>query len=259
MRVYEFGDRAKPVLMLLPGTCCNWKGNFGHVLDGLQKHFYTVCVAYDGFDETEDTEFDSMLSETARIEQYIQERFGGRICAVYGCSLGGSLVGLLAARRKIHMEYGIVGSSDFDQSGRLSARIKTKLLVSLLYPLIHTGRFKYRFLQKRMQKRMKETGEYGKAFMSMVGLGVRDMSHITKKSIENQFYSDLITPLPEHIDVPGTEIHILYALKMGEQYRKRYETHFAHPIIHEQNLRHEELLAVYPQKWIKLIEEICGV
>ena len=42
------------------------------------------------------------------------------------------------------------------------------------------------------------------------------------RSCKNQFYYDLITPLPDKLDVPGTQIHIFYALKMGEKYRERY-------------------------------------
>ena len=41
--------------------------------------------------------------------------------------------------------------------------------------------------------------------------------------------------------LPGTEIHIFYARKMGEKYRARYLRHFAHPILHEQDMQHEEL------------------
>lgn len=40
---------------------------------------------------------------------------------------------------------------------------------------------------------------------------------------------------------PSTEIHIFYARKMGEKYRERYLRHFAHPILHEQDMQHEEL------------------
>ena len=71
-----------------------------------------------------------------------------------------------------------------------------------------------------------------------------------------QFYSDLVTPLPDKINVPGTEIHIFYALKMGEKYRERYERHFANPAIHEQDLQHEELLACYPECWVQLVKDI---
>lgn len=41
--------------------------------------------------------------------------------------------------------------------------------------------------------------------------------------------------------LPGTKIHIFYALKMGKKYCERYLRHFAHPILHEQDMQHEEL------------------
>lgn len=100
MRVYGFGDPAAPALLLLPGTCCHWKSNFSHVIPLLEQNFHVLCVSYDGFDETEKTEFPTMLEETEKIETYIQAHCGGRICGAYGCSLGGSFVGLLAARQK---------------------------------------------------------------------------------------------------------------------------------------------------------------
>ena len=206
-----------------------------------------------GFDETERTEFPTMTDETEKIENYIQKNCGGRIHAAYGCSLGGSFVGLLAARKRIHMDYGILGSSDLDQASKFAAKLQTDLLLPMIYPLIRNGQFKSRFLQKQMEKRTAQMGGYVKAFMEMFG-GARP--YVTKQSCKNQFYSDLITPLPDKIDVPGTEIHIFYALKMGEKYRARYEQHFAHPVIHEQDLQHEELLACYPEQWAALIKSI---
>ncbi len=32
MKSYEFGDKNKPVILLLPGTCCHWKANIGEVV-----------------------------------------------------------------------------------------------------------------------------------------------------------------------------------------------------------------------------------
>ena len=32
MKVYSFGAENAPVILLLPGTCCHWKGNFGRVI-----------------------------------------------------------------------------------------------------------------------------------------------------------------------------------------------------------------------------------
>lgn len=241
--------------MLLPGTCCHWEGNFGKVIPLLSDTFHVLCVSYDGFDETERTEFPTMTEETEKIEAYITEHCGGHIRAAYGCSLGGSFVGLLAARRKVRMDYGILGSSDLDQASSFAARLQTDLFLPLIYPVIRDGKFKSRFLQKRLKKREAEMGDYVTAFMNMLG-GARP--YVTIKSCKNQFYSDLVTPLPDKIGVTGTEIHIFYALKMGEKYRARYERHFAHPVIHEQDLRHEELLACYPEEWAALIKSIVG-
>ena len=109
MKVYEFGEQGKPVLMLLPGTGCYWRSNFGKVIEPLAETFRVACVSYDGFDETEQTQFPTMIEETAKIEEYIKKHYDGKICAAYGCSLGGSFVGLMAARGEIHMDYGILG------------------------------------------------------------------------------------------------------------------------------------------------------
>ena len=256
MKVYTFGQPDAPTLMLLPGTCCHWKGNFGKVIPLLSDSCRMLCVSYDGFDETERTEFPGMLEETEKLETYIQENCGGHLHGAYGCSLGGSFVGLLAARGNIRMDYGMLGSSDLDQASPFTARLQTSLLVPLIYPLIRDGEFKARFLQKRRAKRAQEMPDYMNVFMGMMG-GKRP--YVTLQSCKQQFYSDLITPLPDKLDVPGTEFHIFYALKMGEKYRARYAQHFLHPILHEQDLQHEELLACYPEKWAQLVKSILKV
>lgn len=251
MKIYSFGAENAPVILLLPGTCCHWQSNFGKVIPLLSDTYRVLSVSYDGFDETERTEFPTMTQETEKIEAYIKEHCGGHIRAAYGCSLGGSFVGLLAARQNIHMDYGILGCSDLDQASPFAAKLQTKLLLPLIYPLIRDGQFKSRFLQRRLEKRKAEMGDYVTAFMAMLG-GARP--YVSLESCQNQFYSDLITPLPDKIDIPGTNIHIFYALKMGEKYRARYEKHFAHPVIHEQKLQHEELLACHPEKWSQLVK-----
>lgn len=43
MRFYSFGHQNNPVLLLLPGTCCHWKSNFGSVIPLLEKDFHVVC------------------------------------------------------------------------------------------------------------------------------------------------------------------------------------------------------------------------
>ena len=71
MKFYESGNETGPVILLLPDTCCHWRTNFGTVSPLLKQDFREVCISYDGFDETEQTVFTDMLTEMAKIEEYI--------------------------------------------------------------------------------------------------------------------------------------------------------------------------------------------
>lgn len=66
MKFYSFGKATAPVIMLLPGTCCHWKSNFAKVIPLLADTYHVLCVSYDGFDKTEETEFTTMLEETEK-------------------------------------------------------------------------------------------------------------------------------------------------------------------------------------------------
>lgn len=258
MKIYEFGKKENPVIFLFPGTCCHWKANFGEVIPLLEESFYVVCVSYDGFDETEDTVFHDMLMETKKVEKYIQKKFGGHICAAYGCSLGGSFVGLLVQRKKIHIDHGILGSSDLDQSGPFSAQLKAAIVTPMLAGLLRKDSIP-RFMKKWIAKQPEEEQDYYRKMMEMFGIGSGRMAFVRKKSIRNQFYSDLVTPLKNAISVPETTIHCFYAVKMGVEYEKRYRRHFKSPDIRRHDLQHEELLMRYPKEWVREIVSCCGM
>jgi hypothetical protein len=256
MKFYTFGEEQKPIILLLPGTCCHWKRNFGGVIPLLEPDFHVVCASYDGFDETENTIFPDMLTETARIEAYLHENCAGHICAAYGCSLGGSFVGLLVQRQKIHIDHAILGSSDLDQSAPTPAKLKGQLVSPILHKMFQTGKLPG-WMQKRLDKKTPEERTYMEPMLKMFGVGSRDMAFVKKESIFNQFYSDLVTPLEDHIDVPGTTVHIFYAAKMGEEYEKRYRQHFKNPDIRRHDLQHEELLVCQPENWAAEVRRCC--
>ncbi|URZ00302.1 alpha/beta fold hydrolase [Clostridium felsineum] len=251
MKVYQFGKKENPAIMLLPGTFCHWKNNFSGVIDLLTKDFFVLCISYDGFDETEETEFQDITVEVTKIEEYINKKLQGKIHAVYGCSLGGSLVGLMAKRGKIKMKHGILGSSDLDQASKISALVKTRIMILLLYKLLHKGK-----VPKLIKRQILKNGgeEYTKNALKMMGVDGVNMFFVTKASMKNQFYTDLVTKLNNSIEVSGTTIHCFYAAKMGEKYKYRYQKHFVKPHIVEHNLLHEELLLCHPKEWVENIK-----
>ena len=263
MKFYEFGELNKPLIILLPGTCCHWKENFEKVIPFLAEDFHVVCVSYDGFDETEKTifhgnVFPDMLTETKKIEIYIKENCGGKIYAAYGCSLGGSFVGLLVQRRNVHISHAILGSSDLDQEKGTSAKFKAWLIGKILYGMFQKGRLPG-FMKRWLEKKPADERLYYEKMLDMFGMNNTRMSFVERESIRNQLYSDLVTPIENGISVSGTTIHIFYAVKMGERYLERYHRHFKNPDIRRHDMQHEELLICYPEQWVEEVKKCCGL
>lgn len=249
MTYTELGSGSGKTLLLLPGTCCNWETNFASVLDALAATYHLVCVNYDGFDGS-GAIFPDMLTVTQKIERHIQEHFGGRVDGAIGSSLGGSFVGQLIQRRNIHIDHGIMGSCDFDQSGRLAAKLQTKLV----YPFL-AGAARNDKKQEKMKKLLKNfflmNEETAARFM-------RCFASFSPESILNEYYTDLITPLEDAISVPHTKVHIIYALKMGKKYARRYRKYFLDPDIREFDMQHEQWLfgeARFAEPVLRAIDE----
>lgn len=251
MKFYESGDHGKPVIFLFPGTCCLYN-SFDHVLEGLHVYFYTVAVSYDGFDSNENTQFHSMEEECEKIEQEIMSHYGGKIKAAYGCSLGGSFVSLLIQRKRIHIDHGIIGSSDMDEAGKIMATIQTSIVTPIMYKMVHTGTLP-KFVEKKIAQMDDSKKNLVNGFLDMFGIG---SPWITKSSIYNQFYSDLVTKVQHNIDVPNTKIHVFFATKMGKKYEKRYHTYFKNPDIHRYHMQHEELFCCHTDKWVEEVRSV---
>lgn len=258
MRIYEFGNKKNPVILLLPGTACHWKVNFERQIELLKEKFCVLAVSYDGFDENENTIFPDMILETKKIEDFIIKNYNGKIFSAYGCSLGGSFVGLLIQRQRIHITHGILGSSDLDQSSKFVAKLKSMLVAFIFAPIIIEGKLP-NFMKKRMEEQDPEEKAYSEKLFESFTANRKGLPFVKKESIKNQFYSDLITPLEDNISVKGTTVHIFYALKMGKEYEERYLKHFKNPDIRRQNYQHEELLFCYPEEWYKEILKVCGM
>ncbi len=207
MQFDEMGNRSGKTLMLLPGTACDYQTNFGAVLDRLGEKYHLICVNYDGFDGG-DTVFPDMITVTEKIEAYIQEKHGGRLDGAIGSSLGSSFVGQMIQREKVHIDHGIFGSPDLDQSGKVSAWLQSKLVVPLLTSFT------------KNEKKMAKTREKLKRFFEMNDetadrfLGC--FAKFSPESIKNEYYTDLLTWLRDDIAVEGTKVHFIYATKMGE-------------------------------------------
>ena len=233
MQFDEMGRKDGKTLMLLPGTACDYQTNFVTVLDRLAARYHLICVNYDGFDGS-DLVFPDILTVVEKIEQYVIRNHGGRLDGAIGSSLGSTFVGQLIQRQNIHLDHGIFGSPDLDQSRKCSAWLQSKLVVPLLTSF--TGSEKKREKTKAKLKNFFEmSDETADRFMGC-------FSKFKPESIKNEYYTDLLTWLEDDIHVEHTRVHFIYASKMGDKYLKRYRKYFRDPEIREFDMQHEQWL-----------------
>ena len=233
MTFEEMGNMNGKTLMLLPGTCCDWQSNFGSVVDDLAQKYCLICVNYDGFDGTGSI-FPDVITVTEKIEKYIKDNYGGRLDGALGSSLGGTFVGQLIQRENVHIDHGIFGSSDLDQSGIVAAKLQSMLVTPLL-----TGVTKSEKKKQKTKKMMMDSFEMSEEVADSF---IAAFSKFDVKSIKNEYYTDLLTHLKDGIDVKGTTAHFIYANKMSEKYKKRYLKYFKNPDIREFDMQHEQWL-----------------
>ena len=233
MEFVEMGKQDGKTLMLLPGTACDYQTNFAAVLDRLGEKYHLICVNYDGFDGS-DLIFPDIITVTEKIETYIQDHFGGRLNGAIGSSLGSTFVGQLIQRENIHIDHGIFGSPDLDQSGKFSAWLQSKLVVPLLTSFTKSEKKKAKTREK-LKNFFEMDDETADRFMGC-------FSRFSPESIKNEYYTDLLTWLKDDIHVEGTKVHFIYANKMGEKYLKRYKKYFRDPEIREFDMQHEQWL-----------------
>ncbi|MCR4748189.1 MAG: 2-hydroxy-6-oxo-6-phenylhexa-2,4-dienoate hydrolase [Lachnospiraceae bacterium] len=191
-----------------------------------------------------------MITVTEKIEKYIIENHEGKIDAALGSSLGSSFVGQLIQRRNVHMDHGIFGSPDLDQSGKISAKLQSMLVVPLLTSFTKSER-----KQKKTKNLLKKTflmdDEVADKFMAC-------FAKFKPESIRNEYYTDLLAYLEDDINVEHTKAHFIYANKMGEKYLKRYRKYFHDPDIREFDMQHEQWLfgeKKYADPVLKAIDE----
>ncbi len=233
MQFVERGNMSGKTLMLLPGTACDWQTNFFNVMGELSKKYHLICVNYDGFDGAEHI-FSDMETITDKIEEYIIDNYNSSLDGVIGSSLGGSFVGLLVKRNKVHFKHVFVGSSDFDQNNGIFAKLQTSIVIMFIKLLRKNHKIRAMFIEKLIEAYNMDSNTAEKLLNCFLSYKI--------ESIRNEYYSDLTTDLGKDIKADNTIVHCIYAKKMGEKYKNRYNIIFKTPDIRTFDMQHEQWL-----------------
>ena len=258
MKFEETGLRDGKTMLLLPGTACTWEINFAMVIDELKEHYHLICVNYDGFDGDSSKPFTDMITVTEKIEDYITRHHGGRVDGAYGSSLGGSFVGLLVQRKRIHIDHAILGGSDLDQGGKVVGRLAAGLISHFMKGANKSPKKKEKLMNLLQKGLGIEMTDETAGFMNRFADSIASLH---PRTVSREYYSDYVTPLENDIHVDGTTVHFIYAQKMGDKYLERYYQHFRNPDIIPFDMPHEAWLfsSTWKQPVLDAIDALMGL
>lgn len=87
----EFGDRNRPVIILLHGGGLSW-WSLQKQIEVLQTKYYVVTPIIDGHGEDCSTVFTSIEKAADKVIDYIKKNHNGRVYAICGLSIGAQIV-----------------------------------------------------------------------------------------------------------------------------------------------------------------------
>ena len=105
----EFRQQIKDVILILHGGGLSW-WNYREVGELLAEHYHVVLPVLDGHGDSE-TSFTTVEDNAARLIDYIDAHFGGRVLAIGGLSLGGQIAVEMLSQRKDICRYALLESA----------------------------------------------------------------------------------------------------------------------------------------------------
>ena len=170
----EYGDKNKPVILLMHGMLQDWHSMYDF-MHYLEEDYRLIIPAMNGM-YPNSPDFVDFTRECEEIEAFLLEKYEGKILAVYGISQGATVMTELLARNKVQIEYAFLDGLYVAHQGKLS------------------GILTYRMFKKAKQN----DGKFPKAMglmMKLMGLGEEDyimMKYIYWDVTDESMYNNLI-------------------------------------------------------------------
>lgn len=93
MNIHEFGKENNEIILLIHPSVVKWD-YFENVIPLLQEKYHLLIPALPGYDFENDSDFTSVEQIASELNDWLSTRGYRNLYAVYGCSMGGSILGL---------------------------------------------------------------------------------------------------------------------------------------------------------------------
>ena len=100
MRIYEYGKENPECILLIHPSLVTWD-YFENVIPLLEKDYHLLIPAIPGYDLENGSEFSSVERIASQLADDVLEKGVRELKAIYGCSMGGSIVLRMAADGKL--------------------------------------------------------------------------------------------------------------------------------------------------------------
>ena len=100
MRIYEYGKENPECILLIHPSLVTWD-YFENVIPLLEKDYHLLIPALPGYDLEDDSQFSSVERIASELADDLLEKGIREVKAIYGSSMGGSIVLRMAADGKL--------------------------------------------------------------------------------------------------------------------------------------------------------------
>lgn len=208
MKILEFGDKSKRKLVLIHGFQIPWQV-WNKYIEYYKKDFHIIVPIMSGHNPEEKEDFVSFSAEAKEIEDYIISRYGNKVYAVYGMSMGGVLTATLWQNGRLTFDKII-----FDGSPLVSVNSFMKKYMTSFYIMV---------THKSQQRDKKTVEQATKAIISEDNLEdflkvLDNMSDVTIKNSINEIGN---FKLRQDIDTPDTTVYYFHGTALNEMIAKK--------------------------------------
>ena len=251
MKFHESGDRKHKPMILMHGVLTPWQ-IWQPQIDFFKDNYYVVVPALDAHIEEEKSEFVSIEEEAEKIEEYVNNEFGGRVYALCGLSMGGKIANRIFERRNIKIDNLVLDGAPLVKGSAIA-----KVFMTRSYKLI---------VRKSKQRDKKTLENFKRDFLPEKYLEsyLQFADTMSDTSIENMIGCVCNTGISPCENQNGTKILFMHGTKGNEVYsvksarkmKKLYPSSVAVPRF--DGCKHCEIALYYPEKWCGTVERFLN-
>lgn len=104
MKIYEYGEENPECILLIHPSLVTWD-YFENVIPLLEEHYHLLIPAIPGYDLKDDSQFSTVEKVASQLADELLQKGIREVKAIYGCSMGGSIVLRMAADGKLKAQH----------------------------------------------------------------------------------------------------------------------------------------------------------